>query len=299
VRWLEVSLTVTGELAEPVADLLARHVPGGVALEAERGESGAAPAPGDVVVRAFLPLDDRVAAQRTQIEEGLWHLGQIAPLPRPAYREIAEQDWAEAWKTHYHPIPVGRRLLVLPAWLPVPQGDRLPLILDPGMAFGTGTHPSTQMCLRALDERIPAFHRQPSFLDVGTGSGILAIAAWKLGAKPVMAIDIDPVAVESARKNAKANKAAKEIAFHVGSLDGRKQGFDMVAANLLPQELLRLASPLSRMISPGGVAIVSGFLRSQKKEIAEAFGQYHLQVGLTRNSKGWACFELGHKKREK
>jgi ribosomal protein L11 methyltransferase len=167
------------------------------------------------------------------------------------------------------------------------------------MAFGTGTHPSTQMCLQALDEWIPSFPGRPSFLDVGTGSGILAIAAWKLGAKPVMAIDIDPVAVESARKNAKANKVGRGIDFRVGSLNGRRGSFDIIAANLLPQELLPLALPLSRKISPGGVAVVSGFLQKQKKEIAEAFGKYNLQVRLTRNSKGWSCFELVHKNREK
>lgn len=295
MRWLEVSLTVTGELAEPVADLLARHVPGGVALEAERGESGAAPAPGDVVVRAFLPLDDRVAAQRTQIEEGLWHLGQIAPLPRPAYREIAEQDWAEAWKTHYHPIPVGRRLLVLPAWLPVPQGDRLPLILDPGMAFGTGTHPSTQLCLAALEE-----HLQPgaTVLDLGCGSGILGIAAARLGAARVVALDTDPVAVEATRQNAARNGVSEVIEAAEGSLEAAldllgPSPSELTMANILSSVLeTMLRDGLARTVGPDGVVILSGILADQVESmtrVAEAMG---LRLLATLSDADWRALVL-------
>jgi ribosomal protein L11 methyltransferase len=114
-----------------------------------------------------------------------------------------------------------------------------------------------------------------------------------------VAIDIDPVAVESARKNAAANKIKNEIDFRVGSLDGVSLGFDIVVANLLPQELLSVASSLAEKISPGGVAIVSGFLQKQKKEVAEAFAGYNLKVQHTKNSQGWACFVLGHKEEEK
>jgi ribosomal protein L11 methyltransferase len=295
VRWLEVSLTVTGELAEPVADLLARHVPGGVALEAERGESGAAPAPGDVVVRAFLPLDDRVAAQRTQIEEGLWHLGQIAPLPRPAYREIAEQDWAEAWKTHYHPIPVGRRLLVLPAWLPVPQGDRLPLILDPGMAFGTGTHPSTQLCLTALEDYL-----QPgaTVLDLGCGSGILGIAAARLGAARVVALDTDPVAVEATRQNAARNGVSEVIEAAEGSLEAAldllgPSPSELTMANILSSVLeTMLRDGLARTVGPDGVVILSGILADQVESmtrVAEAMG---LRLLATLSDADWRALVL-------
>jgi ribosomal protein L11 methyltransferase len=295
VRWLEVSLTVTGELAEPVADLLARHVPGGVALEAERGESGAAPAPGDVVVRAFLPLDDRVAAQRTQIEEGLWHLGQIAPLPRPAYREIAEQDWAEAWKTHYHPIPVGRRLLVLPAWLPVPQGDRLPLILDPGMAFGTGTHPSTQLCLTALEDYL-----QPgaTVLDLGCGSGILGIAAARLGAARVVALDTDPVAVEATRQNAARNGVSEVIEAAEGSLEAAldllgPSPSGLTVANILSSVLeTMLRDGLARTVGPDGVVILSGILADQVESmtrVAEAMG---LRLLATLSDADWRALVL-------
>jgi ribosomal protein L11 methyltransferase len=155
------------------------------------------------------------------------------------------------------------------------------------------------MCLQTLDKVIPSFSGQPSLLDVGTGSGILAIAARKLGARRVVAIDLDPVAVESARKNAAANKIKNEIDFRVGSLDGVSLGFDIVVANLLPQELLSVASSLAEKISPGGVAIVSGFLQKQKKEVAEAFAGYNLKVQHTKNSQGWACFVLGHKEEEK
>ncbi len=250
-------------------------------------------------ILAYFSSPQAFGLKRKRIERYLFSISKSHPVILRS-RIIKEEEWAEAWKSNFKILKVSPRIVVKPPWETyAPRKEEIVIEIDPGMAFGTGTHPSTRMCLQALDERIPAFHRPPSFLDVGTGSGILAIAALKLGAKPVMAIDIDPVAIESARKNAKANKAEKGIAFRVGSLDGRRLGFDIVAANLLPQELLRLASPLSRRISPGGVVIVSGFLQKQKKEIAEAFRQYHLQVGLTKDSRGWACFELGHKKREK
>ena len=293
--WIELRVGVHPSLGEAVSNFLIEEGSPGVIQE---------DGPGFLRSRrewilAYFSSPRTFAVKRKKIERYLFSISKLHPVIFRS-RIIKEEEWAEAWKSNFKILKVSPRIVVKPPWETyAPLKEEIVIEIDPGMAFGTGTHPSTQMCLQVLDERIPAFHRQPSFLDVGTGSGILAIAAWKLGAKPVMAIDIDPVAVESARKNAKANKTGKGIAFRGGSLDGRRLSFDIVAANLLPQELLRLASPLSRMISPGGVAIVSGFLRKQRKEIAEAFGQYHLQVGLTKHSRGWACFELEHKKREK
>ena len=288
--WIELRVGVHPSLGEAVSNFLIEEGSPGVVQENGPGLSGAR----REWILAYFSRPHIFEVKRKKIERYLFAISKSHPVIFRS-RIIKEEEWAEAWKANFRTLKVSPRIVVKPPWETyVPLKEEIVIEIDPGMAFGTGTHPSTQMCLQVLDERIRSFHPPPSFLDVGTGSGILAIATWKLGARPVMAIDIDPVAVESARKNAKANQVEKGIAFRVGSLDGRRLGFDIIAANLLPQELLRLASPLSRMISPGGVVIVSGFLRKQKKEIAEAFGQYHLQVGLTRNSKGWACFELGH-----
>ena len=212
------------------------------------------------------------------------------------FRIIKEERWAEAWKSNFKPLLISPRIVVKPPWEEyAAQKGQVIIKIDPGMAFGTGTHPSTQLCLQILDELIPSFSGQSSVLDVGTGSGILAIAARKLGAKRVVAIDIDPVAVDSARKNAAANKIERGIDFRLGSLHGLNPGFDIVVANLLPQELLSLSSSLAEKILPGGVLIVSGFLQKQKKEITDAFTGYHLEIQHTQNSKGWACCVLGHK----
>ena len=293
--WIELRVEVPSSLGEAVANfLIEQGSPGviqenGPGISRRRRES----------IRAYFPNHRAFGLKRKKIQRYLLAICKSCSVILRS-RIIKEEKWAEAWKSNFKPMAVSPRIVVKPPWETyAAQKGQIVIDIDPGMAFGTGTHPSTQMCLQTLDKRIPSFPNPPSFLDVGTGSGILAIAARKLGAKPVLAIDIDPVAVDSARKNARANKVGKGIDFRVGSLDGRRFGFDIVAANLLPQELLPLASSLSRKLSPGGVAVVSGFLPKQKKEIAEAFGKYNLQVRLTKNSKGWACCELVHKNREK
>jgi ribosomal protein L11 methyltransferase len=293
--WIELQVEVPRSLGEAVSNFLIEEGSPGVIQGNGPGSSRGR----RESVTAYFPNHRAFGVEKKKIERYLFSISKSRPVILRS-RIIKEEKWAEAWKSNFKPLKVSRRIVVKPPWeIYAAPKEQIIIEIDPGMAFGTGTHPSTQMCLQALDDLIPSFSSRPSFLDVGTGSGILAIAACKLGARPVMAIDIDPVAVESARKNAKANKVGRGIDFRVGSPGGRRLGFDIIAANLLPQELLPLASPLSREISPGGVAVVSGFLKKQKKEIAEAFGKHHLRVRLTKNSKGWACCELVHKNRGK
>ena len=155
MAWLEVSLTVSGEAAEAVADLLTRFAPEGVALQAARIEqppdSEQARPSDEVIVCAYLPVDAGLDDKRAQLEEGLWHLGQLLPLPSPTYRPVAETDWSQSWKANFQPLRVGRRLVIVPAWLNPPLNPAdVAIRLDPGMAFGTGTHPTTQLCLQAI-----------------------------------------------------------------------------------------------------------------------------------------------------
>jgi ribosomal protein L11 methyltransferase len=293
--WIELRVEVHASVGEAVANFLIEQGSPGVIQEKGPGGSRGR----REFIRAYFSNHRSFALKKKTMERYLHAICKSSPVSLRS-RIIEEERWAEAWKSNFKPMAVSPRIVVKPPWeaYAVPEGQ-IVVEIDPGMAFGTGTHPSTQMCLQTLDKRIPSFPNPPSFLDVGTGSGILAIAAWKLGARPVLAIDIDPVAVDSARKNARANKVEKGIEFRVGSPDGRRFRFDIVAANLLPQELLPLASSLSRKISPGGVAVVSGFLPKQKREIADAFAKYNLEVQLTKNSQGWTCFELGHKNQKK
>src|SRR5512140_2528010 len=163
MNWLEVSLTVNGELAEAVADVLARFAPNGVTTEQGvkfMHDEDEGTASGPILVRAYLPVDDQLEERRQKLEEALYYLGRIQPLPAAAFRPIADQNWMEAWKEHYRPIPIGRRLLILPAWLESPEPERVAIKIDPGMAFGTGTHPTTQLCLE-LSERYFDEHADP------------------------------------------------------------------------------------------------------------------------------------------
>lgn len=148
MNWVEVSLTVNGELAEAVADVLARSAPTGVTTEQSvdfvNEEDEGTPV-GPVTVRAYLPVDERLEETRQKLDESLYYLGMIQPLPAAVYTPIADQNWMEAWKERYHPIPIGKRLIIVPAWLESPEAARVSIKIDPGMAFGTGTHPSTQL----------------------------------------------------------------------------------------------------------------------------------------------------------
>jgi ribosomal protein L11 methyltransferase len=297
LNWIEISLTVDGELAEAVADLLARHAPGGVAIESERqGEEGAAPEK-PVIVRAFLPADEQLETRRSQVEAGLWHLGMIRPLPTPVYREVAEQDWAEAWKEHYQPIRIGRKLLILPAWLPSPDDRRLAIVLDPGMAFGTGTHPSTQLCLAALEDYL-----QPGeeVVDLGCGSGILSIAAVRLGAGRVRALDIDELSVQVTHENASRNQVAERITVSEGSLKELLESPEppphLLVANILAPVLDEMARQgLSRAVRGGGIVILAGILAEQAAPLEATCLEHGLERIEMRQAGEWRALVLKSK----
>ncbi|HET6821766.1 MAG TPA: 50S ribosomal protein L11 methyltransferase, partial [Anaerolineales bacterium] len=208
MNWLEVSLTVNGELAEAVADVLARFAYSGVMMEQGvkyTDEEDAGTPTGPITVRAYLEMNDQIDETRQRLEESLYYLGRIQPLPAASYKQIADQNWMEAWKQHYKPILLGERLIIVPAWMDPPDPNRIPIKIDPGMAFGTGTHPSTQLCLELMDKTIVdsgSSNNEFRVIDVGCGSGILSIAALKLGATSALGVDIDETSIVNARQNA-------------------------------------------------------------------------------------------------
>ena len=291
--WVESVVEIHPLLVDAVSNFLIEEGSPGVMQEEL---SGSAHRKKERII-AYFPKDRYFGARKRKIRSYLLALCKLYPSSFILrFRVIKQENWAEAWKSNFKPRQVTPRLVIKPPWEEYPERKgKVVIEIDPGMAFGTGTHPSTQMCLRALEELIQSSPRPPSILDVGTGSGILSIAARKLGAKQVLAIDIDPLAIACARKNAAANTLNGGIEFRVGSLDGLRRVFDIVIANLLPQELLSLAPSLPKRMSPGGALIVSGLLKKQKKEIAFAFGELGLEVLHSRESKGWACFVLGPK----
>ncbi len=288
--WIELQVEIPSSFLEAVANFLIEQGSPGIVQKA----------PGQARERviAYFPKDRSWAAKRKRVRTYLRSLCKLQPSTCRLYSKvIREENWGEAWKSNFRPVRVTSDLVVKPPWEPYPpKGGGLVIEIDPGMAFGTGTHPSTQICLRTLKELIPSFSGHPSILDVGTGSGILAIAGLKLGGGRVVAMDIDPLAIQNAQKNARRNKLDSRIDFRTGSLNHLRGHFDIVVANLLPQELLPLSTLLSRRLARGGVLIISGFLRGQKREIAEVFAAQGLEVQVAREAKGWAGFALSRKK---
>jgi ribosomal protein L11 methyltransferase len=300
INWMEVSLTVDGELAEAVADVLARFAPNGVVTESEvkflNAEDEGTP-DGDVVVRAYLPADGALEEKRTELEQALHYLGMIRPLPAPVFRPVEDQNWMEAWKAHYQPIPIGKKLIVVPAWLDAPDAQRIPIRIDPGMAFGTGTHPTTQLCLELLEQ-----YTSPGgeVIDVGCGSGILSIAALKLGAASALGVDIDEAAVRASRENADANQVeAKRFRLGVGSvaeiLAGRfePRQAPLVLANILAPVIIRLFDVgLAELLTPGGVLVLSGILAEQAEAVLSAAGNRGLELVEKRQMGDWVALVM-------
>jgi ribosomal protein L11 methyltransferase len=271
--WLEVSVPVDGEAAEAVSEVFNRYGHGGTVIEEAVSEADEAVRE-TLTVKVYLPFENGQAVGQQEIEEALWHLSQLYPIPAPEFRHLSEEDWAHAWKKHYQVLRVGQRIIVKPSWQTyTPRPNDIVIELDPGMAFGTGLHPSTRLCLVALEE-----HLSPGMgvLDVGTGSGILAIAAAKLGAGPVLALDIDPVAVEAARANVAANKVEHIVSVEPGSwpaLEPQDQAFDIVLVNILAETIVELLGEgLIRCLKEPGLIVVSGLIESQEAMVVEALG---------------------------
>lgn len=286
MEWLELSVMVSSEAAEAVAEVLSRYAPQGVAIEA--GPQGIAAGP--VTVRAYLPVDEQLADTRRRAEEGLWHLGQILPIPEPTFRKVAETDWAEAWKAQLRVLHIGQRTVVRPSWLPYsPAEGEIVIELDPGMAFGTGLHPTTQMCLLALEEHVRPATR---VLDLGTGSGILAIAAAKLGAATVLALDNDPQAVAVAQQNIHHNGVADRVQVQTGSLDQATGHYDLIAVNILAQVIIEmLADGLGARLAESGLLVLAGLLAEQEQKVVDALGRAGLTVCGRRQVEDWVGLE--------
>jgi len=298
--WLEIAVNCDPENAEAVADVLARYAPGGVAIQQNALDLTGGewrldgPLEPVVSVRAYLALEPGLDEKRRQVEEALWHLRQIASIPEPQFRTVVEEEWANAWKEHFQVTRIGQRLVVKPSWREyTPQAEDIVLELDPGMAFGTGLHPTTQMCLLALEKYVRGGER---VLDLGTGSGILAIAAVKLGAAACLATDIDPVAVEAARANVAANGVQDIVQVERGSpaqlstlhspLSTAK--FDLALVNILASIIVELCGQgLGEVVKPGGLAIFAGLIDTQEAEVREALKRAGLVVIERTQEKDW------------
>lgn len=295
--WLEISLTVDGELAEAVADVIARYTPGGVVIEstAIASDPNSAGHPvGPLRVCGYLAMDDSLEKTRHSIELGLFYLGKIQALPPAKFKSIENINWAESWRQHYHPVKIGKKFIIIPAWLDISEKNRIPIRINPGMAFGTGTHPTTQLCMTLLEDYLQI--DQP-VMDIGCGSGILSIAALKLGASHAFGVDTDIDAIANAQENSIINNVDSTSTYVVGSIDKIQAGHfslkqaPVVMANILAPVLLHLLEAgLSELVISNGVLLFSGILEEQFPQMQAGLRNVGLNILEKRQSQDWIAF---------
>jgi len=299
MNWLEVSLEVDGEMAEAIAEVLARFAPNGVVIESlalEQISYGVARSVGALRVCAYLEMDVQIEETRQRLIEALWYLGRIREVPEPSFQVIDEVDWTAAWKQHYKPVPIGKRLIIVPAWLESPDASRISIRIDPGMAFGTGTHPTTQLCLELLESYTP---QGGNILDIGCGSGILSIAALKLGAARAFGVDVETESVQASNENAIVNDVAGQLEVALGSVDEIKAGvFDiqqtpLVIANILAHILMRLLDAgMGNLLMPEGVLLLSGILDEQMPDMQAKLTEHNLRIIEQRQIEDWVALAV-------
>ncbi len=274
--WWEYSIEADLESADAVAEVLQRFGGRGVVVEQRDPEGGQ----GKVLVKTYLPADKALASKRSQIDLGVRLLALIRPLGPLRERRLSEEDWAKAWRKQFHVLHIGERMVICPTWLQYsPKPGELVVRLDPSMAFGTGLHPTTRMCLELLERLVrPGMH----VLDLGTGTGILAIAAAKLGAGRVKALDIDPVAVGIARENTSLNGVEARVIPGEGTINTAntvsRPAYDLIVANITAKTIIELAHAMVLLLRPRGMIIAGGILQGQATEIEEGFSQRGARV---------------------
>jgi len=289
------------EAVEAVSEILARVAPGTISAEpgfelVDEGLAVRIDPDRPVLVRAVLPVRDGSAADRAVAAtvEALGHLQAfgLRPIGDLRTRLVHEADWAEAWKRHFPVLRVGRRMVIRPTWRRHRrQPDDLVIALDPGMAFGTGLHPTTRLCLAALERVADEGRQNERVLDVGCGSGILSIAAARLGARSVLGLDVDQIAVEATDANARRNRVRRAVRARAGSLPSGEPPFDLVLANLIASLLVTLAPALAAELRPGGTLLASGIFRDREHEVRAALETAGLVVGWRDADGDWIALE--------
>lgn len=306
MKWSEICIHTTEDAVEPVTGILYEAGAGGVAIEDatdlhRNDQSGGTvydldpddyPEEG-VNVKAYLPLNSFLGETVGEIRQSLEHLesyGFNSGDHKVTISEHNEEEWAATWKKYYRPAKVGRKFIISPAWIdyPATKDGRQTIELDPGMAFGTGTHPTTVLCIEALEKYVKPGCR---VLDVGTGSGVLSIAAAKLGAGSVLGLDLDDAAVQSARLNVKLNHVESAVSVKKNDLAGGiRQKYDLIVGNLLAELVIRLASEnIVQNLADNGVLIVSGLIQTKRDQVRAALESGHMAVSGEARSGDWVA----------
>ena len=278
LKWLELSVRTPPEFVEPLSQIFYRYGHGGVAVEVDGGfnpDEGEALS-GDewAMVTTYLPMNESLDERRGRIDVGVRlvaHVSDISPLQE---RVVEEEEWQNSWKEHFHVLKVSPRVTICPTWREhTPQDGEHVIMLDPGMAFGTGHHPTTRMCLEQLDALV-----KPGMdvLDVGCGSGVLSIAAARLGARHVFGLEIDSVAVNVAKQNVRDNEVQHTVRVVQGTLphpDAKQSAYSIAVANISAKVVSEISSYLVRAVHDGGKVIASGILLENKDGVVQALAE--------------------------
>jgi ribosomal protein L11 methyltransferase len=307
MKWSEISIHTTNEAIEPISHILHEAGASGVVIEdpfeltKEREDQFGEiyqlnpddyPEEG-VIVKAYLPVNSFLGETVEAIKESINNL-IIYEIDigknKVTISEVNEEEWATAWKKYYNPVKISERFTIVPTWeiyTPV-SSDELIIELDPGMAFGTGTHPTTVMCIQALERTVRPGDR---VIDVGTGSGVLTIAAAMLGAEDIRAYDLDEVAVTTARLNIKLNKVNHRVTISQNNLLDGVEGnsADVVVANILAEVILHFTKDVARVVKRGGSFIASGIIKQKKDLVKEALVEAGFEITETILMEDWVA----------
>ena len=279
MKWARISVRTSDSALEPVYALAERIGANGVLFEEGPG------------VVSFLPVDDRLETSLLNLRTGLDELRQFGIDPGPAEITITfedDRDWANAWREHFTPLQITPTLTVVPAWQEyISRTDERIIRMDPGMAFGTGGHAATRTCLRALERYLPGRKR---VIDVGCGSGILAIGAAVMGAEQVLAIDDDPVAVRVAAENIELNRVSDRVRVRQGNLlEGVEERYEVIVANILPHVVAGMAESAHARLESGGLCITSGFTRNTDAVVRERMTAAGFRMEPILEEDDWLC----------
>ena len=284
---------------EPLSHIFYKYGEGGVSVEAPAGfnpdEGETAPVPEFLIVRTYLPFDDTLDQRRANIQVGVKLVSHVCEIDSLVEREVEEEDWESNWKEYFYPINIGRKLVICPTWRASDSfSDRTVVLLDPGMAFGTGHHPTTRMCLELIEEII---NGDEFVLDLGCGSGILSITAVKMGAARSHGIEIEQNAVQVARENCITNNVADKVDILLGTLGNSnsvRKNYDVAIANISAKVIVDLSQDLANLVKVGGRIILSGILKESLSNVEMTLASLNIEIDEIRHDSDWVAI-LGHK----
>lgn len=305
MKWSEISIETTNEAVEPISNILHENGASGVVIEdvidltKEREDQFGeiyALNPNDfpedgVIIKAYLLKNDSIETVIETIKQQITLLTtyeiDIGPN-QVSTVDVQEEDWATAWKQYYHPVKISETFTIVPTWEQYEVSENEKIIeLDPGMAFGTGTHPTTFMCIQALERTVK---KDDVVIDVGTGSGVLSIAAALLDAKKVVGVDLDEVAVKSATDNVALNHVQSKVEIvHGDLLQGSKDPVDVIVANILAEVILLFVDDAAKKVKKGGYFITSGIIVQKKDAVQEALANAGFMIEEVMQEEDWIC----------